>query len=1007
MIEETTDHAASPENRDTDALAVVNTACEAFLVDADPLYRSLEGALEQLLTSHRKSFAELQAAETGEQGELFYAAIDYAASVSRDAIQPLREILQELDIPATACAAWQGNRLASNQELMGLKDKERQGLSPLVPFLEGVARTLAAVEAGVVEWTRTTLAIANSFGQLSIEGTGDAMPQLGEAAGQNSDQPGSKYEQLIAAGQDLEGCLQIAADRLRSVPDEVRSEVDSNASKSIEQLTRALATTPSPVSTDDAPTPTSDPDWSNWYQQVIDRLRLSGAKWTMLHATVSMRADYLSGIDNDIVSELRNAEAAISRELQRNRETAERIFVDLDSTGRFRAAARELRAVLRDTTRILEEELVSRLERMQSAETDGSRAAGALDELRREIVALPEMLSVHSVGDVAEGVIDPAVVGREIEVRSAATAALEKVLAPTAPNWSDALGACLRSLTEESGNLQPVLRFYIGGAVEELMDVSGPRIDPELRDDAKAAAAELTLSGIDRVIEALSALLEKPEQSIDAVSVSICRDTNEFWDDVSSQVSAETTQEKLALQLESSADSAIKAVREGTVDTTRQVAARLLREGKTLFARGKELLRRSRAVITGEADASNFETTLNALSEVNKARSRLPPVYRRLFSFHPLTDESLMVGRDEDSTWLRTHFVARRRGRTNAVVLTGTPGCGVTTFMDAARRTYFRRTNFSIVDLPARITDEATLVGKLRETLELGEVPAGEASLAGVADDIMSTEYSGSTRVCVVDRLEHLFLRKIGGFDLAARMLRFMSETGPRIFWIATASDSAWQLLLKNEPLVRGLVSHYRLSGYDREDIEEIINLRHKRSALPIIFDPPAEITPLEQRRLRKAASEKDRQAIYREAYFDDFFAASGQNVMLAVFYWILSVRYVPEGPSVRVMPLPRLKFELLSRLSVPELFALKAFLEHATLTLGEYIEVSGLDDDAAFEVFESLGNSRIIELARDEDSGLMDLEFERIERAGRYRLRPLLVQPVIRSLRERNIVHW
>jgi hypothetical protein len=720
-----------------------------------------------------------------------------------------------------------------------------------------------------------------------------------------------------------------------------------------------------------------------------------------------MRADLLSGIEKDIIGELRDAEATITRELQRNRETAEQIFLDLDNTGRFRAAARDLNAVLSDTTRIVEDELVSRLERMQLAEADGARAAGALNELRRKIAALPETLSVHAVGDVAEGVIDPAMAGRDVEVRSAATTALEDVLAPTAPNWGDALDECLRSLTKESENLQPVLRFYIGGAVEELKDVTGPRVEPELRDDAKAAATELTLSGIDRVIETLSLLLEKPGQSIEAVSGSIVRDTNEFWEDVSSQVSAETTQEKLALQLESSADSAIKAVREGTVERSRQVAVRLLREATTLFARGKEFVRRSRAVITGEADAGNFETTLNSLSEVNKARSRLPPVYRRLFSFHPLTDESLMVGRDEDTKWLRTHFVARRRGRTNAVVLTGTPGCGVTTFMDAARRTYFRRTNFSVVDLPARITDEAALVDKLRKTLKLGEAPADEASLASVADQIMSTEYSGSTRVCVVDRLEHLFLRRIGGFDLAARMLRFMSETGPRIFWIATASDSAWQLLLKNEPLVKGLVSHYRLSGYDRNDIEEVINRRHKRSALPITFDPPAEITPLERRRLRKAESEEDKQTIYREAYFDDFFAASGQNVMLAVFYWILSVRYVPEGPSVRVTPLPKLKFELLARLSSPELFALKAFLEHATLTLDEYIEISGLDDDAAFEVFESLGNTMIIELAREEDSGLMDLEFERIERTGRYRLRPLLVQPVIRSLRERNIVHW
>jgi hypothetical protein len=179
---------------------------------------------------------------------------------------------------------------------------------------------------------------------------------------------------------------------------------------------------------------------------------------------------------------------------------------------------------------------------------------------------------------------------------------------------------------------------------------------------------------------------------------------------------------------------------------------------------------------------------------------------------------------------------------------------------------------------------------------------------------------------------------------------------------------------------------------------------RHVRSGLPIVFESPAAPTPVLRRRLRRARNEAHRQQVLRTEFFDRLHRAAGQNVTLSLFYWLRSATVDPGTGTLHARPLEPLNFGYLAELSLPQCFALKAFLDHGSLTVDEYRVVLGVPRGDAREMFESLGNQLLIEPTA-QDNALADFRFNTIAEGARYRIRPLVVHPVMRQLRGRNLL--
>jgi hypothetical protein len=253
--------------------------------------------------------------------------------------------------------------------------------------------------------------------------------------------------------------------------------------------------------------------------------------------------------------------------------------------------------------------------------------------------------------------------------------------------------------------------------------------------------------------------------------------------------------------------------------------------------------------------------------------------------------------------------------------------------------------------------------------------------------------------------MEHLLLRTVRGTALATRVLTFMSRTDSRVLWIGTLGAHGWQLLDRAESAASGLVLHHRPAPIDRSALEELILLRHQRSGLRLRFDIPDEPSPLLRQRLRKAPTEAAKQSILQQEHFDRLHAQCGSNIMLALFHWVRSVELDEDEMVMHVRSVKPLDFSFLDHFSMQQAFALKSLLDHATLTIEEYSAVAQLPLDTCLELFESLGNALLIQPA---DARHLDAEspFATIEPSRRYRIRPLLVHPIMEFLRGKNILH-
>jgi hypothetical protein len=412
------------------------------------------------------------------------------------------------------------------------------------------------------------------------------------------------------------------------------------------------------------------------------------------------------------------------------------------------------------------------------------------------------------------------------------------------------------------------------------------------------------------------------------------------------------------------------------------------------------------AVGEAEHQELSFQETIEALSALDELLELVPQVYRRLFSFNPVVEADLLVGRETDRLTIAKHVQKWKNGVTQSLVLSGSPSSGRTSFLNVLKDTVFRDADVMTVVLKTRILDEVELTGRLVEALGMADPGSPRpTTLDELNTALLEMPRTGELRVLVIEHIEHLFLKTIGGTSMLARLLTMMSRTDSRILWIGTISDFGWQYMMTSEGATTSLVSRHKLSDLDRKSMEKLILSRHRKSGYKLVFEQGDVTNPLMKRRLKKAATEEEKQAILQDAYFDRLHAQCGQNIMLALYYWIRSITVNEDESGVSVKALDAIKFAFLGAFSLQQATALKALLDHGSLTIEEYSIVSQIDPEESIAVFESFANALLIETL-DDDATPDHFHFLSVSPSTRYRIRPLIVHPVVQFLRGKNIVH-
>lgn len=652
----------------------------------------------------------------------------------------------------------------------------------------------------------------------------------------------------------------------------------------------------------------------------------------------------------------------------------------------------------------------------------------AIDERRTaieaEAAAQPDVFVVHPLIDADASGVDPSGDAHDIEWRATLLDAFDVLLFDA---WRVAvapLAEAIDAAKREAEEIQAIVQFNMGAALEELQDVISARRRGKAARKTESGASvegarELAYEGLQRCIDGLTEQVDTLDRAPDAFVADAWQASRQAWTRLHGRTRAAGQAQEHVLRLHALL---MRVTRRAGAMTQKEVRRAALQVQRALLAgrrRAEALVRMGRKVVGDDGpDATALLETIESLATVNAELDELPLVYRRLFSFRPVMDPGLLIAREEDLGVLRWHIEQWKRGFTSALILTGPQGSGRTSVLNVLRKTTLRRARHHHIDLNERLASEAEFATKIAQALGLridewrtssSEDPERTPpvrSLDDVARHLLGEPNSERLWVCTIEHLEHAFARTIDGTRLIGRVLAFLSETDTRIQWIGTMSSSAWQIICTYEPAATGLVVRHELSSVSRTQLEELILQRHRRSGLPLVFEMPDEaVSSLLARRVRATSDEARRQELLQSDFFDRLYTVCGQNIMLALFYWFRAAYLAPDNDHVRVRPLDPISFAYLDAFSLPQAFALKALLEHTTLTVDELANILQISPDVSSDLLESLGNALLIAPADALDPP-GTFQFTAIDPHVRYRIRPFIVHPVTRFLRSRNIVH-
>lgn len=394
-----------------------------------------------------------------------------------------------------------------------------------------------------------------------------------------------------------------------------------------------------------------------------------------------------------------------------------------------------------------------------------------------------------------------------------------------------------------------------------------------------------------------------------------------------------------------------------------------LRSIYTFFGYGEET-----AKVEQKADITNY------LTETDSQASPLPYIYRRLFNFDAETDRRFYVALNENFTYLSKAYNSWKNGFPSTIAVVGEKGSGKSTYLNFAIEEVFSGRNVIRIILTETYWSRAGLVKLLKSHLNLSKADSLEAI-------ITAFKKRKRNNVIVLEGLQNLYLRNLNGYEALETLLYVISETKDSIFWITSCSSYAWSFLQKTSSLGDYYTHLIRSDNLSDEQIQSLIMKRHEASGYELIFE--AGETQSKNRAYRKLLDKEEKAQQYlRETYFKELAKISEGNASIAMIFWIRSIRSFSDT-HFYIAPMEVTSLQLVENLEPDILFTLAALVLHDTLTPEQLSMILQFNEE----------ESRMM-LIRLKTKGLLQQSGEQ------YKLNHLMYRQVVKSLKERNIIH-
>ena len=755
-----------------------------------------------------------------------------------------------------------------------------------------------------------------------------------------------------------------------------------------------------------------DEVWREWHEEVFQRAQLSNETLRFHNSLLSSNENQIKNIYTLSIAPILSSYTALNSHIESTQSKASALCARARENDDLNTLATELSA--------LQSHLVNQfrvvLEDVNALVRSGEALEQTVDSSRSELAYYVDRLArvyhVHSPLAVAPPV------GR---IPSSRYSILLQSLVRKSLNTTARIGSLRASVSElkkavfktwgDTQEVQNIIEFNLTAAIDELNDTPDENAVEQEQEEINtenssknplANAEKLIDEALTRSREKLTELkshLESPWQTF----IGECfKATNGNWktiqEDLRYQDQIHTWLENAQIVIVRSFSNATHAISDFGIlagNRLRKLVQRIRSTSKKLIKKGQF------AVGVVEQSEEEWLQTLKLVSNLSSLHESLPLIYQKLFSPNPLNEKDLLEGRQKDLDFIADHFEKWKKGQVGPLVLSMVEGSGRTSLMNVLNLSVFQEANVHRISLEKRVTNTESWTNQVAYALGIKDKTGPAMPLEALESVLISRTKSRRPDVILIDQFEHLLLCTPGGDKVLERILIFMSRTDHAIYWVANVNEHAWHYLEKTIHPSFGFITAYSARLIGRSGIEEILLKRHHRSGLALQFE--SEIAARSLQRFYRPRDEKSKQRDLQRAFFDRLYRLSGENIRLAILYWLRAVRFNQENDVLHVKAIEPINFAFLDSLDQIRAFTLKSFMVHGTLTLKEHMSLYKKKKNESTFILESLLNLSIIDPVGQKVAGQQQIHI--IDDVP-YRLHSLIRHPVTEYLTREHIIY-
>ncbi len=330
--------------------------------------------------------------------------------------------------------------------------------------------------------------------------------------------------------------------------------------------------------------------------------------------------------------------------------------------------------------------------------------------------------------------------------------------------------------------------------------------------------------------------------------------------------------------------------------------------------------------------------------------------------------ETLYVERGLDAQIMAHHDTWKTAHKQGSIVCVGEHGVGVSTLLERFAQAH----DTSKLAMP----HEASLEDVFTQIAE--HIGMEKEVAAGHVDTMVEAMRQESPRVIVLDDLDRLFVRTVGGYHTLTALCRLISRTDDVHFWAVGCSKQAWQFLQKVSELNQYFGAELNVESWSTDELRELLDRRSKAAELRITFQS-----------LDSSGSNanvvKTEDGYFR--YLKDFVRG---NPAASLHYWRQSLCVEADQPDVdySIQLFERRHAQQLTRLGDRHAFMLSALVHYGSSSMSRLSEAMNLSESKCQILLDRLDDLEVIELVE-----------------GRTRIRDAWLPLVIRYLSDSNLL--